>query len=178
MDTITPVDLKIRSRLENPDFRHQFFMSMSRHETATQIRDLRLKRGKRQIDVAHEGGMGESAISRIEKSDYSGWTFKTLWKVAKALNARVRIVFEPMEDALREFDKIDNPFSEPTTTFGASLTAYLRDSQNIAYLEQKRQVDSYATMSLRRNIQTNSISSLLMTDRQGIQSQEIQRNMV
>jgi hypothetical protein len=44
--------------------------------------------------------MQQSAVSRIEQADYSGWTFRTLLKVAFTLNARLRVSFEPLEDVI------------------------------------------------------------------------------
>jgi hypothetical protein len=51
----------------------------------------------RQREVASLTKTGQSAISRIEKAEYDGWTFKTLIGIADALRARLRISFEPIE---------------------------------------------------------------------------------
>lgn len=37
-------------------------------------------------------------ISRLESPDYEGHSLSTLRRVAEALHARVRVVFEPAED--------------------------------------------------------------------------------
>jgi hypothetical protein len=47
--------------------------------------------------------MRQSAISRIEQAEYSSWTFNTLWRVADALEARVVIQIQPIEEAVLEF---------------------------------------------------------------------------
>jgi transcriptional regulator with XRE-family HTH domain len=98
---IKPISLDIAPRLENRRFRERFLATLARDEIAAQIRQLRLRRGfKTQTDFAKEVGMQQSAVSRIEQSDYSGWTFRTLLKVAFALKARLRITLEPIEDVI------------------------------------------------------------------------------
>ena len=44
--------------------------------------------------------MKQSAVSRIEQADYSGWSFNTLFRVADALEARLMVSFEPVEDVI------------------------------------------------------------------------------
>ncbi len=48
--------------------------------------------------------MGQPAVSRIEQASYSGWTYKTLARVAEKLNARLRIIYEPLEDVIARMD--------------------------------------------------------------------------
>lgn len=58
----------------------------------------------RQIDLAKKSQMKQSAISRIEQADYSGWTFNTLLRVGEALDARLRITFEPAENVIARYE--------------------------------------------------------------------------
>lgn len=69
------------------------------------ILSLRKLRKKRQIDLASEAGMRQSAISRIEQADYGNWTLNTLFRVADVLDARLRIVFDPIEEVIIEYKK-------------------------------------------------------------------------
>jgi transcriptional regulator with XRE-family HTH domain len=95
---LKPINLDLASRLTNRKFRERFLSTLARDEIAAQIRQLRLKRGfTTQSAFAKETGMQQSAVSRIEQADYSGWTFRTLLKVAFALKARLRVTFEPIE---------------------------------------------------------------------------------
>lgn len=48
--------------------------------------------------------MGQPAVSRIEQASYSGWTYKTLARVAEKLNARLRIIYEPLEEVIARMD--------------------------------------------------------------------------
>lgn len=98
---IKPIDLGLADKLKNRRFRERFLTTLARDEIAAQIRQLRLKRGfATQAAFAKKSGMQQSAVSRIEQADYSGWTFKTLLKVAFGLEARLRVSFEPIEDVV------------------------------------------------------------------------------
>ena len=46
-----------------------------------------------------------SAVARIEDATYSGWSFATLQKVAETLDARLKVVFEPMENVIRDYER-------------------------------------------------------------------------
>ena len=49
--------------------------------------------------------MKQSAISRIEQAEYSGWSFNTLLRVADALGARLRVTFEPAESVIERYEE-------------------------------------------------------------------------
>ncbi|HZL27375.1 MAG TPA: helix-turn-helix transcriptional regulator [Acidobacteriaceae bacterium] len=61
---------------------------------ATQIKVIREQRGKSQAELGQLIGTTQGGISRVEDASYSGWTVKTLKKIAKALNVRLRISLE------------------------------------------------------------------------------------
>ncbi len=61
------------------------------------IRDLRIRRGYTQAGLARAMGTEQSAVARWEDPAYRGWSFKTLFKLAWALRARVRVRFIPKE---------------------------------------------------------------------------------
>jgi DNA-binding XRE family transcriptional regulator len=92
------IDKELADRLQNDDkFRRRYIRFWAQTEVASEIRMLRKKRRLRQQQVAELADTGQSAISRIEKAEYDGWTFKTLITIAEALRARLRITFEPIE---------------------------------------------------------------------------------
>lgn len=92
------IDLGIANRLkDDAPFRARYLRAWARTEVANQLRDVRRRRQMRQQDVAVKTGTGQSAISRIEKADYEGWTFKTLLKIAEVLDARLEITLTPIE---------------------------------------------------------------------------------
>lgn len=97
--SLASIDREIAERLErDDDFRRQFIRFWAANEAASELRNMRKKRGHTQAKLAALTHTGQSAISRIEKADYDGWTFKTLITIAEALKARLRITLEPIED--------------------------------------------------------------------------------
>jgi len=84
--------------------RLRLFAKLTQKEIAGQIRQLREKRQLTQIQFAKLCKMGQPAVSRIEQASYSGWTYKTLARVAEKLNARLRIIYEPLEEVIARMD--------------------------------------------------------------------------
>jgi transcriptional regulator with XRE-family HTH domain len=106
MATISSVKLNIARKLkDDKDFRKRFFRGQTQDEIAMSIRSLREERKMRQIDLARESRMKQSAISRIEQADYSSWSFNTLLRVADALDARLRVTLEPAEIVIDRYEE-------------------------------------------------------------------------
>ena len=66
-------------------------------DIAFQIYDLRQKAGLTQKELAELVGTRQSNIARIESADYTGYTHKTLEKIAKALKARLEVRVIPLD---------------------------------------------------------------------------------
>jgi transcriptional regulator with XRE-family HTH domain len=105
MLSITLIRLGIADKLHDKEFRKVFFRNQAADNIAISIRGLRNRRKKRQIDLANESGMLQSAISRIEQADYGNWSLKTLFRVADVLDARLRIEFDPIEEVIAQYKK-------------------------------------------------------------------------
>lgn len=106
MSLISPLKLNIADKLEkNAKFRKRFFCGQAQDKIAMDIRKLRKKREMIQSDLADKSDMRQSSISRIEQADYSGWSMNTLFRVADALEARLTVSFEPMEDVIDWYRK-------------------------------------------------------------------------
>jgi transcriptional regulator with XRE-family HTH domain len=103
MRSLSSIKLNISKKLTNKEYFHKFFKVRSQDEIAEAIRDLREDRGYSQMELAEMTGMKQSAVSRIEKPTYGNWNFKTLWRVAKALDARWKLVLDPMESVIEEY---------------------------------------------------------------------------
>jgi transcriptional regulator with XRE-family HTH domain len=58
-------------------------------------------RGLSQGELAHLCGMKQSAISRIEQA--SKWNIATIWRIAEALDVRVRVTIDDMNEAIFEY---------------------------------------------------------------------------
>lgn len=65
-------------------------------DIAFQVYNLRKKAGLAQKELAELVGTKQSNIARIESADYTGYTWKTLEKIAKALKARLEIRLKPV----------------------------------------------------------------------------------
>lgn len=116
------VHLNLAERLaSDKEFCKEFFRIHVQHDIAEQIIFLRNKRQLRQIDLAERSGMKQSAVSRIEQADYASWNYQTLVRVVEALDARIKVRIEPLEEAIlyfKETDKEDQEWKPPI--YGAS----------------------------------------------------------
>jgi DNA-binding XRE family transcriptional regulator len=93
---------------------------------------MRKRRRVLQAALAAKAGTGQSAISRIEKEDYDGWTFKTLFSIALALDARLRIELEPIEDVVRSLRRQEQQtIEQPISATSASSAAMLGEGQTV-----------------------------------------------
>ena len=101
--------------LHDPVRRQEFFKTIVQDEIASQILALRKKRELKQSDIAERANMKQSAVSRIEQADYSSWTLTTLLRVAAALDARWRMILQPCEEAIREYENLESADDEMPT---------------------------------------------------------------
>lgn len=90
LDRLTEKILK-----EDPSFAEKMAEADQAWDIAFQIYDLRKKIGLTQTQLAKLVGTRQSNIARIESADYTGYTFKTLEKVTKALKARFQVRIIP-----------------------------------------------------------------------------------
>lgn len=106
MDYTKPIKLGIADKLKADEvYRKAFFRAYATDSIALQIRELRkLRENMTQVELAESCGMKQSAVSRIEQAEYSSWTFNTLCRVAEALKARLIVTFQPMEEAIRDYE--------------------------------------------------------------------------
>jgi transcriptional regulator with XRE-family HTH domain len=118
MTLISPIKLNIAEKLEkDKKFRSHFFRVQAQDRIAMNIKKLRKKREKTQIALAKETKMLQSAVSRIEQADYCGWSLNTLLRVADALEARLRVSFEPVEDVIGWYKEREAVAIEKTSQF-------------------------------------------------------------
>ncbi len=104
MNLLSPIKLDIAKKLKDRDYFHRFFRCRVQDDIASQIIELRERRGFTQARLAELIDTHQSAISRLEQTGYARWNVITLWKLAEALDARVRVTFEPMEDVIKEYE--------------------------------------------------------------------------
>jgi transcriptional regulator with XRE-family HTH domain len=98
------IDLNLAQKLRNREYRQRFFLAESSAHIAEQLIALRRRRGLDQTQLAEMIGTQQPAISRVEKADYQNWSFNNLRKIADAEDARIRVLIEPAEDILKEYE--------------------------------------------------------------------------
>ncbi len=81
--------------MEYPAFAARFKRAGEAWDVALQIAALREQAGLSQKDLAKLLKTSQQQISRLESPGYEGHSLSNLRRVADALHARVRIVFEP-----------------------------------------------------------------------------------
>ena len=95
--TKTNFDRYLEEQLQDPAFAVRFEQAGEAWDVALQITALRQQAGLSQKDLAKRLKTSQQQISRLESPGYEGHSLSTLRRVADALHARVRIVFEPVE---------------------------------------------------------------------------------
>jgi transcriptional regulator with XRE-family HTH domain len=111
--SLSSIDLGLREVLADPVRRQAFFRAITQDDIAAQIRALRKKRRLTQTQFAALADMKQSAVSRIEQAEYASWTLATLFRVAAALDARWRVILQTSEEAVSEFEDIEEGGASP-----------------------------------------------------------------
>ena len=86
---------------QDPSLKVEFERSDQATDIGFQVYNLRQKAGLTQKGLAELVGTKQSNIARIESADYTGYTHKTLEKVAKALKARLEVRVVPLADSTK-----------------------------------------------------------------------------
>ena len=110
---LSSIKLGIADKLKDRGYRHRFFRGHAQDEVASRIKELREFRKLRQTDLAERCDMKQSAVSRIEQASYSRWNIDTLWRIAEALDVRMRITFEPMENVIQKYEEWEKDVEVP-----------------------------------------------------------------
>ncbi len=92
----TNFDLFLEEQLRDPDFAERFRRAGEAWDVALKIAALREKAGLSQKDLARKLKTSQQNISRLESPAYEGHSLSMLRRVAHALNAEVKVVFEPV----------------------------------------------------------------------------------
>ena len=94
-------DRYLDKQLQDPAFAVRFKNAGEAWDVALQIAALREQAGLSQKDLAKLLKTSQQQISRLESPGYEGHSLSMLRRVASALRARVRIVFEPEPTKIR-----------------------------------------------------------------------------
>jgi transcriptional regulator with XRE-family HTH domain len=91
----TNFDRYLKQQLKDPAFATRFNDAGEAWDVAIQIAALRQQAGLSQKELARRLKTSQQHISRLESPGYEGHSLANLRRVASALNARVRVSFEP-----------------------------------------------------------------------------------
>lgn len=93
----TNFDKYLAEQLKDPAFAERFKQADEAWDVALQLAALRQQAGLSQKELARRLKTSQQQISRLESPGYAGHSLATLRRVADALSARVRVVFEPTQ---------------------------------------------------------------------------------
>ena len=94
----------LRDELKDPEYSEGYAESFLNAWIATQIKVLREQHGLKQGELAKMVGTKQTGISRIESVNYSAWNIRTLKKLARAFNVRLKVSFETYGSLLDEVE--------------------------------------------------------------------------
>jgi len=94
----TNFDRYLEEQMRDPVFTARFEQAGEAWDVALKLASLRQQAGLSQKELARRLKTSQQQISRLESPSYEGHSLTTLRRVANALNARVRVVFEPTEE--------------------------------------------------------------------------------
>jgi transcriptional regulator with XRE-family HTH domain len=92
----TNFDKFLQEQLEDRGFAERFERAGEAWEIAIPLARLREQAGLSQKELADRLRTSQQQISRLESPSYEGHSLRMLRRVAKALNASMRICFEPL----------------------------------------------------------------------------------
>jgi transcriptional regulator with XRE-family HTH domain len=100
---MTDVVERLKRDFNDPDYRHVYDEGFLNSSIATQIKVLREERGWTQAQLADKAKMNQSRVSELEDVNFSSWTIRTLRKLARALDLRLKISFEEFGTILSDY---------------------------------------------------------------------------
>jgi transcriptional regulator with XRE-family HTH domain len=90
----TNFDTYLKGQLKDKEFAKRFRKAGEAWDVALQIAALREQAGLSQRELAKRVGTTQQQISRLESPGYEGHSLSMLRRVAEALDADLRVVFE------------------------------------------------------------------------------------
>jgi DNA-binding transcriptional regulator YiaG len=95
----TNFDRYLEQQLRDPGFAGRFEAAGEAWEVSLQLAALREQAGLSQKELARKLKTSQQQVSRLESPGYEGHSLSMLRRVAKALNARVRVTIEAKKAA-------------------------------------------------------------------------------
>ena len=89
------IESSLRTELCDSEYSEGYAESFLNAYVATQIKVVREQRGMTQAELAKQIGTTQAGVSRLENINYSSWNIRTLIKLARAFDVRLKVSFEP-----------------------------------------------------------------------------------
>jgi len=89
------IESALRRNLQVREYAEEYAKSFLDAYVATQIKVIREQRGMTQSELGSCIGTTQAGVSRYEDVNYSSWSLRTLMKIARAFDVRLRVSFEP-----------------------------------------------------------------------------------
>jgi transcriptional regulator with XRE-family HTH domain len=102
------IEYALRINLRDKEYAEGYAESFLNSYIATQIKVIREQRGMTQAELGSQIGTTQAGVSRYEDVNYSSWSLRTLMKLARAFDVRLRVSFEPygtLPDEVIRFDR-------------------------------------------------------------------------
>lgn len=153
---------KISKLIEDRSARESYIRSKLSVLIPTQLRTLRLRRGKTQAELGSDTEMKQARISRMEQVGLANLSVETLIRLAASLRVGLKISFVPFSEMLAwenhfEPDQFDVTPVEDDIAFTASSP--LRANGRSEYLLQEGVCDPFVG-----HVQTNAVTVTLAPD--------------
>ena len=91
----TNFDAFLEAQLRDPGFAERFARAGEAWDVALHLAALRRQAGLSQKELARRLKTSQQQVSRLESTAYEGHSLSMLRRVAHALGAEVKVVFEP-----------------------------------------------------------------------------------
>lgn len=129
-------DILRRLRGDDPIRQERVNLAYLCAHVAEEIVAARERRGMTQHQLANAVGTSQSAIARVEDSDYDGHSLRTILKIAAALNLRVIVNFIDEDNRAASFIRPelieqDAAFCAPVSTNPPSRASYEQEDSKI-----------------------------------------------
>ena len=98
---------RLKKDFSDPEYRHIYDEGFLNSSIATQIKVLREERNWTQALLADSSGMNQSRVSELEDVNFNSWTIRTLRKLARAYDLRLKISFEEFGTLLHDFRNLN-----------------------------------------------------------------------
>ena len=117
------IDLKNLKSFKKKAFRDSYVSGRVRTSIALQIRELRQRLGLTQKEFAKKIGKGQTAVSRLESTDYGRVTVQTLLDIAETLNIAVVVRFASFDEFLRHHSDL-TPAALAVETYNQTIERF------------------------------------------------------